>query len=141
MSLPNDLRRAPKVGSEDTAPSLPNHIQSIGGRNDLCTLPCLTSLQLLPSFDRTSLDTDHILVSVERGKIANILRVHPRVPHNNFVQIISDDAELLLSSFVNNDWCIRTASRGVDSVCCAGNSNGCRWRGCGADWDGNFVDV
>lgn len=141
MSLPIDLRRAAKAGSEDTAPSLLNHIQSIGSRNDLCTLPCLTSLQLLPSFDCTSLDTDHILVSVEWGKIADILRIDPRIPDNNFIQIISDDAELLLSSFIDNDWCIRTASRGVYSVCCAGDRNGCRWRGCGADWDAYFVDV
>lgn len=127
--------------SEDTTPSALDRALSIGSRNHLSAFPGLPSFQLLPSLDRTSLHTDHVLVSVERGEIADVLRVHPWIPNNNFIQIISDDAEPLLSSFVDNDWGIWSAGRSVHSVCCAGYGNGRRWRGSGADWDGYFVHV
>jgi len=94
--------------------------------DQLSTLPGVTSLQRLPSRDRTSLDANHLLVRLVGAEISNCFGLfYPRVPDNNVVQGLASNGKERLVAVCRRDDDGDCGIQGlVDTVCFANDGQG-----------------
>jgi hypothetical protein len=79
----------------------------------------------LPALDGTGLNTEHVLPAILGGKVLDAGRlIDPRVPDNNLVEVVADNAETRASGLGDDNGVLGTLGRGVDGVGLGGEGDG-----------------
>ncbi|KAI6756616.1 hypothetical protein HG530_011214 [Fusarium avenaceum] len=77
----------------------------------------VTLVKLLPALDGTGLNTEHVLPAILGRKVLDAGRlIDPRVPDNNLVEVVADNAETWASGLGDDNGVPGTLGRGVDGV-------------------------
>lgn len=97
--------------------------------NGLGALECVALVELLPPADAAGLDADHLLPAVLGLEIAHAGRLGDvRVPHDDVVEVVADDAEALLAALAEGDGVLGPAGGRVYAVELAGKGDLARLR-------------